>query len=84
MMNIDLIVSKDLDRAAMTAIVGRGEWHQRSATVDTGAWSGYVSTFKTYIGQTFHDGYLSKQYNEGWKRTRTQTEYSYWDHFVRV
>jgi hypothetical protein len=40
--------------------------------------------YKSYVGTTFHDGYLTKQYNEGWKRTRTQTEYSYWDHFVRV
>ena len=84
MMNIDLTISKSLDRNAMQSLKGRGEWHMRSSSISTGAWSGMVNTFKTYVGQTFHDGYLSKQYNEGWKRTRTQTEYSYWDHFVRV
>jgi hypothetical protein len=80
----DLNTSQNLDKAALTAIKGRGDWHQRSVGIATSDWSGYTNMYKSYVGQTFHDGYLSRQYNEGWKRTRTQTEYSYWDHFVRV
>ena len=80
----DLSISKDLDKAAMTAIKGGSEWNLRSSGIATTDWSGYTNMFKSYVGQTFHDGYLTRQYNEGWKRTRTQTEYSYWDHFVRV
>ena len=68
----------------MAELTGGAEWHLRSSYISTGSWSGYTQMFKTYIGQTYHDGYLSKQTYEGWKRTRTQTEYSYWDHFVRV
>ena len=40
--------------------------------------------FSNYQGLTFHDGYLSRHTYEGWKRQRTQTEYSYWDHYVRI
>jgi hypothetical protein len=80
----DISISNELDAAAMTAIKGGSDWHQRSSGVATSDWSGYTLMSSSYVGQTFHDGYLSKQTNEGWKRTRTQTEYSYWDHFVRV
>ena len=80
----DLSITKDLDTTAMTAIKGGSDWNQRSSGIATTDWSGYTNMFKSYVGTTFHDGYLTRQYNEGWKRTRTQTEYSYWDHFVRV
>ena len=80
----DLSLSQALDRKAMTQLTGAGDWHLRSSSIATGSWSGYTQTFSQYVGQTFHDGYLSRQTYEGWKRTRTQTEYSYWDHFVRV
>jgi hypothetical protein len=80
----DLTLSADLDVAAMTATIGGSEWNLRSSAVATTDWSAYTNMYKSYVGTTFHDGYLTKQYNEGWKRTRTQTEYSYWDHFVRV
>ncbi|HEY5756819.1 MAG TPA: hypothetical protein VIU34_13400, partial [Steroidobacter sp.] len=60
-------------------------WHLRSSFISTGAWSGYQQFYNQYVGLTYaHDGYLSRQTYEGFKRTRTQTEYSYWDHFVRV
>jgi hypothetical protein len=80
----DLTVSKDLDRAALVAIKGGSDWNLRSTSIGTTEWSAYSNMYKSYVGTTFHDGYLTKQYNEGWKRTRTQSEYSYWDHFVRV
>ena len=80
----DLNISQALDRKALSDVRGRGDWHLKSSFVSTGSWSGYTQTFSSYIGTTFHDNYLSRQYYEGWKRTRTQTEYSYWDHFVRV
>jgi hypothetical protein len=80
----DLSLSNDLDRAAMTTITGRGEWHQNSASVVQGSWSGYTQRYKIYIGQKFHDGYLSKETAEGWQRTKTDVEYSTWSHFVRV
>jgi hypothetical protein len=80
----DLAASEALDRQAMADIKGGSEWHLSSSWISTGAWSGYSQMFSSYVGITFHDGYLSRQTYEGWKRTRTQTEYSYWDHFVRV
>jgi hypothetical protein len=80
----DLNTSQALDMKAMNEVTGRGEWHQRSSFVTTGAWSGYSAMYYNYVGTTFHDGYLVRQYDGGYKRTRTQTEYSYWDHFVRI
>jgi hypothetical protein len=80
----DLTLSQALDRKSMTELTGAGDWHLRSSFISTGSWSGYTQMFSSYVGQTFHDGYLSRQTYEGWKRTRTETEYSYWDHFVRV
>ena len=80
----DLNVSSELDSQALTAISGRGEWEYLGASVVSGSWSGYQNRFKSYVGQTFHDGYLSRQYYEGWLRTKTDYEYSYWNQFVRV
>ena len=58
--------------------------HLLSSFVNTGSWGNYTRMYANYVGTTFHDGYLSRHYSEGWQRQRTQTEYSYWDHFVRV
>ena len=80
----DLNLSQALDRKAMTELTGGYEWHLRSSYVATGSWSGYTQFSSQYQGITLHDNYWSRHTYEGWKRTRTQTEYSYWDHFVRV
>jgi hypothetical protein len=81
----DLDLSQALDRKSMAELTGGGDWNLRSSFISTGAWSNYSQMFSSYVGLTYaHDGYLSRQTYEGWKRTRTQTEYSYWDHFVRV
>ena len=81
----DLDLSQALDRKSMTELTGGAEWHLRSSFISTGAWSNYQQFYNQYVGLTYaHDGYLSRQTYEGFKRTRTQTEYSYWDHFVRV
>jgi hypothetical protein len=80
----DLGTSQALDIKAMSDIKGGAEWHQRSSFISTGGWSGYSAMYYNYVGTTFHDGYLVRQYDGGYKRTRTQTEYSYWDHFVRI
>lgn len=80
----DLKTSQAMDRKALNEVTGRGDWALRSSFVSTGSWSGYTQMFSSYVGITFHDGYLSRQTYEGWKRTKTDTEYSYWDHFVRV
>ena len=80
----DLAVSKALDRKALAAVLGGSEWHLISSSISTGAWSGYSRTSQSYRGTTFHDGYLSRQYVEGWRRTRTQVESSYWNHYVKV
>jgi len=80
----DIKSSQALDRKALAEIKGRGAWYQLSTSVSTGAWSGYSAMFYNYVGTTFHDGYLSRQYYGGYTRQRTQTEYSYWNHFVRV
>lgn len=80
----DLSISSNLDRAAMTAIKGGADWVLKSSYISTGSWSAYSLTSQSYQGQKFNDGYLSKHYVEGWKRTRNQTEYSTWDHFVKV
>jgi hypothetical protein len=81
---LDLGSSQTLDSQARSAIRGGAEWVLNSTYVDQGTWSGYANSYKNYIGTTFHDGYLSREYNEGWKRTRQQIEYTNWEHFVRV
>ena len=80
----DLNVAADLDNQAMATIAGAGAWHRRSVSLVTGSFGAYKLRYKNYQGIKFHDGYLSRHYIEGWKRSRTQTEYSTWDHFVRV
>ena len=80
----DLTVSNELDSNAMNAISGAGAWHRRYAFIRTSRWGSFRRTSKRYMGQKFHDGYLQKHYIEGWKRSRTQTEYSSWDHYVKV
>ena len=80
----DLNASQALDRTAMADLKGGADWHLLSSFVSTGAWGAYQQMFSNYQGITFHDGYLSRHTYEGWKRQRTQTEYSYWDHFVRI
>ena len=80
----DLNVSKELDQAALAEVLGGGSWHKISSSISTGSWSSYSRRYQTYIGTTFHDGYLARKYREGWKRTRKQTEYSTWYHYVRV
>ena len=78
----DISVSEALDRAAMTELNGGSAWHYKGANVYTGAWSGYTLMSKQYQGYVAHDGGYDHKYAEVWRRTRVQTEYSYWDHFV--
>jgi hypothetical protein len=80
----DLNMGNELDRQALASIAGKGEWHKIGSSVSTGSWSGYKFRYATYKGITFHDGYLSRHTVEGWKRTRTQTEYSTWNHYVKI
>jgi hypothetical protein len=80
----DLNVSTELDSAALADIKGKGAWHLTGKSVTTGSWGGYSLRYKNYQGILFHDGYLSRHYKEGWKRTRVQIEYSNWNHYVRV
>ncbi|MEM9624469.1 MAG: hypothetical protein AAF993_22705 [Pseudomonadota bacterium] len=80
----DLAVSQDLDSQAMNAVQGAGAWHKRYSFISTGSWGAYKRTSVNYRGIKFHDGYLHRHYIEGWKRSRTQTEYSSWNHYVKV
>jgi hypothetical protein len=80
----DLSMGKELDRAALANLTGRGEWHRISRSVSTGAWGSYSRLSKQYVGTKMHDGYLSRQYRERWLRKRTQYEYTSWNHYVRV
>jgi hypothetical protein len=80
----DLNLSNELDSQALATICGRGEWEFLGAYVATGSWGGYQNRFTSYVGTTFHDGYLSRQYYEGWLRSKTDYEYSYWNQYVRV
>ncbi len=74
----------ELDNAAVAAVKGSGMWHLKSSSVVTGNWGAYQQLSSVQQGITFHDGYLSRHYVEGWKRQRTQTEYSTWDKFVKI
>jgi len=80
----DLAISQDLDNQAMSTVKGAGAWHRRYAVMSTGRFGAYQRTSVSYRGIKFHDGYLQRHYIEGWKRSRTQTEYSSWDHYVKV
>ena len=80
----DLNIGKELDRQALAKVIGRGMWHLKSKSYSMSGWSGYQLLSSDYQGITYHDGYQSKHYIQKWKRTRTQTEYSSWDKYVRV
>ena len=80
----DLTASQALDSKAMAELTGGSEWHQLYKYSVLSAWSGYSYVTGSNQGLTFHDGYLSRHSKEWWKRTRVETEYSYWDHFVRI
>ena len=77
----DLARSEALDRRAMTQLKG-GERRLRYAVIVNGPW--HVEVSSQYLGLAFHDGYLSRHMLDTYKRTRTQTEYSYYDVFTRV
>ena len=80
----DLNIAADLDVAAQAEVQGAGAWHLISRSVSTGSWGAYSLRYKQYKGILFHDGYLSRHFVEGWKRQRTQTEYTRWNHYVRI
>ena len=80
----DLQLSDALDHAAMADLSGGSAYHYKGATVYSGAWSGYTLMSASYQGYAYHDGAWARKYSETWRRTRVQTEYSYWDHFVNI
>ena len=82
----DLSASVALDYKAMAELKGGNceSWQQVSSFLVTGAWGPYQQFYNAYVGITWHDGYLTRQTFEGWKRSRTQTEYSYWNHWVCI
>ena len=80
----DLAMGKELDRAAMAQLTGRGTWHMISKTITTGSWSGYTDYSKVYKGTKFHDGYLSRHYVVKSLRTRKQYEWTSWNKYVKV
>lgn len=80
----DLELSDALDRKSMSELSGGSAYHLRGATVYSGAWSGYTLMSAQYQGYAIHDGGWARKYSETWRRTRVQTEYSYWDHFVKI
>ena len=81
----DLAVGNDLDRAAMAELSGRGTiWEKLGSSISTGSWSGYSRRYSSYLGTVVKNGYLHRKYREGFKRTRTQTEYSTWHKYVKV
>ncbi|HEY0683225.1 MAG TPA: hypothetical protein VGD45_12910 [Steroidobacter sp.] len=80
----DLSCSEALDRASMGELAGAGPYHLTGLAYYNGAWSGYTLMSAQYQYTTIHDGYWARKYSETWRRTRVQTEYSYWNHFVRI
>ena len=80
----DLSLSQALDRKSMAELRGGAQRQLRSCLVASGARRGYSYVSGQYQGPTVHDNSLSRHTYETWKRTRTQTEYSYWDHFVKL
>ena len=81
---VDLDNSQALAHQAMCDLTGGAEWELRSSTVVNGAWSAYSKLFVREPYGTIHDGYRALHTYEGFKRTRLQTEYSYWLHTVRL
>ena len=83
----DLPSSEILDRKACAEVKGRGDWHLLQLLRQHRRVERLLARCTTnYVGTTFHDGYLSRHVFRRLvtSATRTQTEYSYWDHFVRV
>lgn len=77
----DLVCSEALDHKTMVELKG-GERRLRYAVIVNGPTT--VTVTSQFLGLTFHDGYLSRHTLDMYKRTTIQTEYSYWDNFIRV
>ena len=78
----DLNMDKELDNLALTSITGQGHYHFVSSSIKTGSWSSYRLTASNFKGYVNHYGRKVRLYNESWKRSRRQTEYSKWNYFV--
>jgi hypothetical protein len=76
-----IIRSEALDHKTMVELTG-GERRLRYAVVVNGPTS--VTVTSQFLGLTFHDGYLSRHTLDTYKRRTIQTEYSYWDNFIRM
>lgn len=74
--NLDL--SEALDRKAMAELIGGAERHLRGIEIVNGPWSEPAIT-RQFMGLVLHDGNLARHILETWKRTRVQTQYTYWD-----
>lgn len=80
----DLDASELLDRQSMAVLIGSGSWDLVSTSTVYGPWSPYKKQWAVYQGTVMHDNYLSRWTYEHFTRTRTATEYSYWNHYVTV
>jgi hypothetical protein len=79
----DLPLSIALDRKALANVVGGDTWIQSSVSYSgLSAWSSYSRFYKADGGIRYVNGIANHYSYEGWTRTRTQTETSYWQHYV--
>jgi hypothetical protein len=82
---VDLETTQALNCKAMSALKGRGEWHLYRTEIYLGrSWSGYCQILKWDLGETVHDGYKARLYFEGYTRQKVDTEFTYWNHYVRI
>jgi hypothetical protein len=81
---VDLDNSQALAHQAMCDLTGGGDRQLISSSTVYGPWSEYQRLFRQDVYLTTHDNYKAVHSYEGFKRSRTLTEYSYWLHTVRV
>jgi hypothetical protein len=79
----DLSFSTDLDHEALAAVTGGDTWIQTGQATSYSSWSGYKFWFANQQSGLYNvNGVWNKKYKEGWYKTRTQYDITYWDHYV--
>ena len=81
---VDITASQALDCKAMAALRGGAQDHLAYKYTSYSAWSSMSRFYQQRIGYTWHDGYLTNHYYEGWQKQRTEYETSYWNRYYRV
>jgi len=78
----DLAISSALDRKALAKVVGGDTWIRNSVSTGYSAWTWQRTSYYKFTDNAQVNGKRHIGSFENWQRTRTETEYSNWTHYV--